>query len=417
MLNYLLPDAMNRFDVGRTACILEASFSKDISPPIIEPFPTDGFAHNVWYVLEHAPASFWTKVIDQSTLARVEFYWRPLDHSALYKVDMVNIIKDVWIADIRPDELRSAVPSVVLVDGTLGKPFEARIEAEDEYGNTSQSSLFTFAVPDENLTEQTFKGIRPGDDAIFYDGSIMIVPESWEEAGYDNLDLRLTPLGLSGKNTVDISGRRSSMHYLDVGREIAVFAYSEGEGEDLAYFEEPLTLALHYPSYDPPSDEKKIGLFYHQGLTNRWVTVYGRVNERGNAIGAEIRDKGTYALFTDSRLSYNLGEGLSGVMAEPNPFSPNGDGLYDETRIGFFLSRDADWVTVEIYDMSGEEVRTIRWQQGLTTTGRTAFEIVWDGADDNGKPVPYGIYIARVEVRFKVAPFNERENIAIVVIR
>lgn len=132
---------------------------------------------------------------------------------------------------------------------------------------------------------------------------------------------------------------------------------------------------------------------------------------------ADIRNQGTFALFTDSRLGYDFSEGLSGVMADPNPFSPNGDGLYDETRIGFFLSREADWVTVEIYDIAGQDVRTIRWQQGLTTDGRNAFEMVWDGTDDKGNVVPYGIYVARVEVRFKVEPRNERKNIPIVVIK
>ena len=57
------------------------------------------------------------------------------------------------------------------------------------------------------------------------------------------------------------------------------------------------------------------------------------------------------------------------------------------------------------------------WQQGLTLTGRNSFEIIWDGKDDKGENVPYGIYIARLEVRFKVSPFNERDNISIVVIR
>jgi flagellar hook assembly protein FlgD len=67
--------------------------------------------------------------------------------------------------------------------------------------------------------------------------------------------------------------------------------------------------------------------------------------------------------------------------------------------------------------VAGQEVRTINWQQGLTTDGRNAFEIVWDGTDDDGDVVPYGIYVARVEVRFKVEPRNERKNIPIVLIK
>ena len=418
MLNYLLSDAISRFDSGRAACIIEATFSEDISPPVILPFPTEGFAHNPWYVLEHCPAAFFTAVLDQSSLDRVEFYWRPLGQSALNSVDMVEIYEDIWIADIDPDELRSAVPSVMLVDGTMGKPFEARIAAEDEYGNMSQSSLFTFTIPDENLTEQKSPGLQPGFGAIFYDGTIMFTSESWVAAGaYDSLDITLTPLGRTGQNTIDVSGKRSTMNYLDVTRRIEVNGYKNGTTERVDTFGDPLSVALHYPSYEVPSDPKRIGMFEYEESANRWITLYGKVNELGNAIAADLAGPGTYGLFTDSRLSYDLSEGLSGVMAEPNPFSPNDDGLYDFTRIGFYLARDADWVTVEIYDISGKEVRTITWQQGLTLTGRNSFELIWDGKDDDGKNVPYGIYIARLEVRFKVSPFNERENISIVVIR
>jgi hypothetical protein len=207
------------------------------------------------------------------------------------------------------------------------------------------------------------------------------------------------------------------MTYLDVARDIEIVAYSGGMPEELGIFDVPLPLALHYPSYEVPPDPQQIGMFRYERSTNRWLTLYGKVNEMGNAVAADVGAATTYALFTDSRLSYDASQGLSGVMAEPNPFSPNGDGLYDFTRIGFYLSRDADWVTVEIYDMTGEEVRTIEWQRGLQLTGRNSFEIIWDGMDGKGEPVPYGIYVARLEVRFKVAPFNERDNIAIVIIK
>jgi hypothetical protein len=424
MLDYLTPDALSRFANNKTAVVLEASFSEDISPPVITPFATDGFAHNVWYVMEYAPASFWTTITDQSSLKRVEFYWRPLGSVTVRKIDMVNLTGDYWIADIEPEELRSTVSPVELVDGTLARPFEAWIEAEDEFGNSASSPLFTFAIPDENLKSVRISGLAPGGTAVVYDGTVLALPETWTQVGVDHLDFVVTPLGLAGTQTVDISGARPSMTYRDVARRIELVIRA-GESPFTGYedgfapvrFPKPVTLTLHYPSYDEPGDQKKIGLFNLEEATNRWVTLFGQVNERGNAVTADVRSEGVFALFTDSRLGYDLGEGLSGVLADPNPFSPNGDGLYDETRIGFFLSREADWVSIEIYDVAGTEVRTIRWQQGLTTEGRNSFEIAWDGKDDGGKIVPYGIYVARIEVRFKVAPYNERKNIPLVVIK
>jgi hypothetical protein len=180
-----------------------------------------------------------------------------------------------------------------------------------------------------------------------------------------------------------------------------------------------MIVALHYPSYVQSGrlDEQQIGLFRFNDFTGRWIGIYGSVNDWGNAVRAEISEVGTFGLFADSRLSYDSGKGLSGVIVEPNPFSPNDDGFYDETRINFFLSREIDWITIEIYDISGEAVRTIRWQEGLTRLARNEVHIDWDGKDDTGKVVPYGIYILRVEARFKVAPYLERENIAVVVIK
>lgn len=426
MLDYLTEDAMLRFDSGLTACVLEATSSEDLSPPRIRPFVTDGFAHAVWYVLDYAAASFWTLIEDEGAVQQADFMWRPLGAGTWNTAELVNIVEGYWIADIRPDELRAMVSPITLVDGTLARPFEAIIRAIDDSGNEARTPLITFAVPDENLTEQTVAGVGPGEIVVFYDGTIMSVPEPEGAAQYDSLDLKIVPLPALGAGAVDLANLRSSMAYREVGRRLEITGYKGDSPFAITTFDDPARLALHYPAYmiSPTGeestvgiDEKRIGLFQYNDVTERWIGLFGSVNEAGNAVAVDIGEAGTYALFSDSRLTYDLDEGLSGAVAEPNPFSPNGDGLYDETHISFFLSREADWVTIEIYDMSGEEVRTIRWQQGLTETGRNAFDIGWDGKDDTGQIVPYGIYVLRLEVRFKVAPFNERQNIAVVVIK
>jgi hypothetical protein len=111
------------------------------------------------------------------------------------------------------------------------------------------------------------------------------------------------------------------------------------------------------------------------------------------------------------------GRGLSGVLAEPNPFSPNGDGLYDEMLVSFYLGRDADHVNIEFYDLTGRLARRLVYQQPTDYTGRTPVVIPWDGTDTNGRVVPYGIYVMRVEAKFKTQPTYERVNIPVVVIK
>lgn len=94
--------------------------------------------------------------------------------------------------------------------------------------------------------------------------------------------------------------------------------------------------------------------------------------------------------------------------ADPNPFTPNGDGINDKTRIAFYLGNIAQplsligkeqrSVTVKLYDLTGRVVRNLYDQR----TGSFAFiaedAIEWDGRDDNGKIVRPGVYIYQIFV-------------------
>ena len=65
----------------------------------------------------------------------------------------------------------------------------------------------------------------------------------------------------------------------------------------------------------------------------------------------------------------------------PNPFNP-------ETRIPLLVSREG-YVTLKIYNILGQEVRTLF--SGFLDTGKHYFK--WDGVDDSGRNVSSGIYI------------------------
>ena len=77
---------------------------------------------------------------------------------------------------------------------------------------------------------------------------------------------------------------------------------------------------------------------------------------------------------------------LCQFRAEPNPFTPNGDGYYDEFEIE--LPRGGD-VEINFYRLEGMRVATLRGE------GRKYF---WDGEDDFGRPQPPGIYIYVIRV-------------------
>lgn len=78
----------------------------------------------------------------------------------------------------------------------------------------------------------------------------------------------------------------------------------------------------------------------------------------------------------------------AGVAASPSPFSPDGDGVDDAVTVAYRLRGTATSVRVRIYDANGRLVRTLP-PAPAGTTGVVA----WDGADDQGRDLPMGIYV------------------------
>ena len=84
------------------------------------------------------------------------------------------------------------------------------------------------------------------------------------------------------------------------------------------------------------------------------------------------------------------------VAAQPRLFSPNGDGVNDETRIHCDLVRlvDAAPLSVRVFDLAGRRVRTLFAGE----QGGGSFSAKWDGTNAAGQQVPPGIYLFRVDL-------------------
>ena len=104
-------------------------------------------------------------------------------------------------------------------------------------------------------------------------------------------------------------------------------------------------------------------------------------------------------------LSPGITEGsLVGSFAlEPNPFTPNGDGINDQLGLSYDIvavTRAAK-VQVQVFDLSGRLVRTL--YEGADLSGRydqtTRPGLSWDGRDQGGAMVPPGIYLIYIEVK------------------
>jgi len=88
---------------------------------------------------------------------------------------------------------------------------------------------------------------------------------------------------------------------------------------------------------------------------------------------------------------------LDQVVLQPNPFSPNGDGINDAMQVGYsLLSLGAQRpVEIEVYDLSGRLVRVLAAVD--EANGRYEGK-QWDGTDDSGQLVPPGLYVLRIAV-------------------
>ena len=88
---------------------------------------------------------------------------------------------------------------------------------------------------------------------------------------------------------------------------------------------------------------------------------------------------------------------ISDVINYPNPFDSRKGGLEGQTQVAYRLDKDVP-VTVTLYDLLGMRVR--RWQfsagQNGGRQGTNTFN--WDGANEAGRKVSKGGYIAQIEI-------------------
>lgn len=93
-------------------------------------------------------------------------------------------------------------------------------------------------------------------------------------------------------------------------------------------------------------------------------------------------------------------EVVSQVQVAPNPFTPNGDAINEQTVISFSLFKVhvARSVQVRMFSLDGRRVRTL-----TATVSGGAQTFAWDGRDDQGALVPPGLYIAQIDAETDAA--------------
>ena len=427
MLDYEDETAQERFGADLTACVLEASYSIDNSPPVVADFDDPNVTvqdpdlqHVPWTALENAPLVLWTSITDINDVRSATLNWHPVgDTTGLSTVPMVNLFGSAWAADIRKEDIEAGT-NIIDVPGTGdARDIIVRVRAEDDSPNHNviETSPKEIAIIEPWVTSQRIADIDTtfveGEDyaAIFQDGTLLVL-EPGQNVPESGLNVVLEPVG---EGSVDLGNIRDDMTFAGVARDIRL---ESGDLETVP-LSVPAWLILHYPQYGVGRlNESAFGIFAWNELTERWIAKGGAANESGNTIATVgLEELGLFGIFEWDALDVGDERGLSGVLAEPNPFSPNGDGLYDDTVITFYLGRPADYVNIEFYDLAGVLARRLVFQQATNYTGRTFLQMTWDGTDMNGNVVPYGLYVMRLEAKFKTEPTFERVNRPVAVIR
>jgi hypothetical protein len=106
------------------------------------------------------------------------------------------------------------------------------------------------------------------------------------------------------------------------------------------------------------------------------------------------------SLFQTPKISTNSNT----IVAEPNPFSPDGDGHQDNLMIRYTFDQPDFLLRVRIYDRHGRLVRN------LADSHPAGFEgsLIWNGFTDDGVTGRIGIYIIHTEA-FNAATGEKRE--------
>jgi hypothetical protein len=125
------------------------------------------------------------------------------------------------------------------------------------------------------------------------------------------------------------------------------------------------------------------------------------VDAAANIVQAMITQTGIYGLFVDPDVSGAIASVIDDVHLDPNPFSPNEDGLYDDLSIQFTLNTNS-LLRVEVYDINGQLIKRLLEDQRFVRGGHN---VIWDGRDLNGETVPMGFYFVFIIAK------SEREEL------
>ncbi len=427
ILDYESAAALQRLESGETPVAIEMSQFEDTGPPVIDVGGKGSVVTRVM-PLADAPLALTIGITDDFRVDRAEFRYRSSGFTGdgwQHVVPMGFLGRDRWVVDIMPSFLDSLVVSPI--DSTRYLEFE--VWAIDPLDKATTSPVTTLEIAESSLCRPEDSTLDRTNLALLQvDGSALIVSDQLSRWLVDNHVANAWPGEPVSPDTMaaavelqwdicNIPSDEQSAPAVPPGQPIGVFrqvflATADTLGgyfDHQAKLPRTMDLSLHFPQAWLPAgvDRNSVAMYEYHAGSDRWVLIGGNVSLTGNNVTAAVKGAGVYGLFRTEGVSFDPQEVLSGTLVSPNPFSPNGDGLYDETSISFYLTQEAT-VTVEVYNIYGDRknILTQTFSYAGTdqddTTPRRVPGLVWNGTDFKGDVVPYGIYVLRI-----IATYNQ----------
>ncbi len=441
LLDYESPEAVQRLTEGLTPCAIEMTAFQDTGPPVIHLPTGDLLLERA--PLRDAPVAFSLEITDDFRVEDATARFRPTTAGGSWALEsaMGFVGHDLWSVDLPAAWLDTALVASPL---DSARYLEFQVVAHDAQGKETVSPVTTMRILPAADCLATAAVLGGGDVALRHvDGSALLVPDGTRRsllalygdalgaeapdpdslATFVELEWEICQVGARERAAPAVGGAAALGCYRGVALALGDSAsYLPLDGRLPA----PLELTLHYTRDDLPdgADPNRVGIYEYTAASDRWVLVGGHVNPDAGEVTIRTDHAGTYGLFLGDELDYDPGEVISGITVSPNPFSPNGDGLYDQTTISFYLSQEAT-VTLEVYNIDGVIKRRLMQpfpfsgEDNAARVPRRVAGLTWDGTDENGKPVPYGVYVLRLIVTYNQAGGTRtiRSNHPVAVIR
>jgi hypothetical protein len=218
-------------------------------------------------------------------------------------------------------------------------------------------------------------GITDGRDTVIVDSSVYLHPEQMKVISTNNV---ANKYGIEDTLVVILN------HFIklnDLEDEIFLLEPGGGWKEHIVYSKKWLE------GYDSRNVSlERINPNLYENHRENWgpcVSVYGGTPGKSNSIFAPLTDR------------------KERINADPNPFSPDGDGFEDITIISGELPETSARIKVQIFDIRGRLIRTLK----DNSFSGSRFNVVWDGKDTHGTMARMGIYIIFVQA------LNERKGV------